>query len=287
MIMKKVSLLIKAICCFAAMWAAAPLSAQDGGMGLWSSIGLEKDLPKGMNAGIEAEYRLRDGLSATDRWSIGASLSKRLYRNAAKTFNVRAELGYKFINAVRPEETKFKSDGFSIEDVLYDYNILSEYWQNRHRLSATLSASYELGRFKFSVKERYQYTYESESECDREKHRFELDEEKLENQGIVEAREMPVEKDIKTNAADSKQVLRSRLQASYNIPHWKYDPFVSYELFNGLDSGFDLRKMRVNAGVDFSFNKKHYFKLSYLWQDNSDDDEPAGAAVCIGYTFSF
>ena len=87
--------------------------------------------------------------------------------------------------------------------------------------------------------------------------------------------------------ATNKNMLRSKLALDYDIPHWKYDPFISYELFNSLDNGFQTQKSRIQAGVEFSINKKHNFEVAYLWQNQHDDDEPAGSFICLDYKFTF
>ena len=76
--------------------------------GLRSSIGVEKKIAKGFDAGLEAKYHQTDNFSSTDRWSIGFTLSKRLYRNEAKTFNVKASVGYKYMNVYHGWSTKYK-----------------------------------------------------------------------------------------------------------------------------------------------------------------------------------
>ena len=95
------------------------------------------------------------------------------------------------------------------------------------------------------------------------------------------------ETELDGKSASNKSMLRSKISVDYNIPHWKYDPFVSYELFNSLDKAFEVQKSRITAGVDFSFNKKHNFEVAYMWQNQHDDDEPAGSFICIDYKFTF
>lgn len=266
-----------------ALAAVTAVTAQ-GNWGLRSGIGLEKGIAKGLDAEFEAKYHMTDDFSRNDRWSVGLSMSKRLYCNKAKTFNVKAGLGYKYLHVYNKWTTKFKGDEtLGVENGLdpqyyvskeYDFNMNDPYEDSRHRVTASLQAAVELGRFKFSWRESYQYTHTDSASFTKEKYRYDSSEKKW---------NVKTEPDGK--AAQDKQLLRSRIGAEYNIPHWKYDPFISYELFNNLDKGLRTEKSRINVGIEFSLNKKHNFEVSYLWQNNHDDDEPAGSFVCLGYKF--
>ena len=252
--------------------------------GLRSSIGVEKKIAKGFDAGLEARYHQTDNFQSTDRWSIGFTLSKRLYRNDAKTFNVKASVGYKYMNVYHGWSTKYKGDLTTVEDGLdpqyylnnyHNFNLSNSYVDSRDRATVSLQASYEIGRFKIALRECYQYTYTDSATFSKEKYRFKNDAWK------------PVEIVQDGKSASQSQMLRSKISLDYNIPHWKYDPFISYELFNSIDNGFKADKSRITAGVEFSFNKKHNFDLAYMWQNQHDDDEPAGSFICIGYKFDF
>ena len=128
---------------------ATPLTAQTT-WGLRTAIGAEKKITKGFDAGVEFKYHQADDFKSTDRWSIGVSLSKRLYRNQAKTFNVKAGLGYKYLNVYNGWATKYKDDPtLGIEDGLdpqyylsnnYDFNYSDTYVDHRHRVTASLQA---------------------------------------------------------------------------------------------------------------------------------------------------
>jgi hypothetical protein len=215
---------------------------------------------------------------------VGVSLSKRLYRNEAKTFNVKAGMGYKFMNVYHDWSTKYKGDEtLNIEDGLdptyyrdnnYDFNVNDSYADTRHRVTASLQASYELGRFKLSIREAYQFTHTDSVTFDKDKYRY-------------DSGAWTVNTVTDGKSASDKQVLRSKLGLDYDIPHWKYDPFVSYELFNCIDKAFETQKSRITAGVEFSFNKKHNFEVAYMWQNQHDDDEPAGSYICVSYEFTF
>ena len=266
-----------------AVFTALPLSAQNN-WGLRAGVGAERKIAKGLDAGLEFNYHQTDNFKFTDRWSAGLSLSKRLYRNEAKTFNVKAGLGYKYLQVYNNWTTKYKGDetlnvpdGLDPEyykENLYSFNLIDSYIEKRHRITTSLQASAELGRFKISLREAYQFTHTDSVEYNKDKYRY--------KDGWK-----PVESELDGKSASNKNVLRSKIGVDYDIPHWKYDPFVSYELFNSLDKSFETQKSRITAGVDFSFNKKHNFEVAYMWQNQHDDDEPAGSYICVNYEFTF
>jgi len=268
--------------------------------GLRTGIGAERKIAKGFDAGLEFNYHQADNFRSTDRWSVGVSLSKRLYRNEAKTFNVKAGLGYKFLNVYQDWSTKYKGKKTDVEDDLepnyyigqkYDFNYYDSYVDVRHRITASLQASVELGNLKISFRESYQFTHSDSIEGNTLRYRYvpsdkEDDIAKLIAKGYTLAGS-DYYKLVDGKSPTNKNVLRSKIGLDYNIPHWKYDPFLSYELFNSLDNAFEAQKSRITAGVEFSFKKKHNFELAYMWQNQHDDDEPAGSFICIDYQFSF
>ena len=251
--------------------------------GLRGGIGIEKKITKGLEAGVDVKYYQTDNFRNTDRWSIGLSLDKRLYRNKAKTFNVKAGLGFKYMNVYHDWSTKYKDDADGIENKLepqyyidnkYDFNLNNAYIDNRQRLTASLQAALELGRFKISLRECYQYTYTDTASYQKDKYRYDGD-------------TWTVKTETDGKSASTSRKLRSKIGLDYDIPNWKYDPFVSYELFNGIDNGFKAEKSRITAGVEFSFKKMHNFEVAYMWQNQHDDDEPAGSFICLSYKFDF
>ena len=266
--------------------------------GLRSSIGVEKKIAKGFDAGIEAKYYQTDNFRNTDRWSIGLSLGKRLYRNKAKTFNVKAALGFKYMNVYHDWSTKYKDDAEGVENRLepdfyinnnYDFNLKYGYTDIRNRVTASLQAALELGRLKISLRETYQYTYTDSASYAVDKYRHDDGQTNWANKGYsnIAGTDYYLKNDNSGKAASDKRVLRSKINLDYDIPHWKYDPFVSYEIFNGIDNGFKAEKSRLTAGVEFSFNKMHNFEVAYMWQNQHDDDEPAGSFICLSYKFDF
>ncbi len=271
----------KAASLIIAAMMVVPSGAQ--GIGLIGSAGIEKQIAKGFDAGFEAEYRLADDFS-TDRWGVGLSMSKRLYRNNAKTFTVKANAGYKLIQVFEDYSTKYKGNDPDIPDGeepqfylngLHKFNLTDAYSVFRHRFTASVQASYEIGRFKLSLRECCQYMQADSVEVGRSKYRLRND------KWTVDTSEPAFKGGM------DKMLLRSRIALDYNIPHCKFNPFISYEVYSDMKDGFATDKTKFNAGVDFSFQKKHYFELAYIYQDKSDDDEPGGSYLSLGYTFKF
>lgn len=249
-----------------------PSMAADG-LALWSSAGIEKNLAKGLNMDLEAEYRLYDNFSQMDRFTIGTSISYRLYRNPAKTFNIKADLGYKFLKT-------YNEPGITLKDInngFQEYNEDEAYYLNKHRGFTSLSAKYETGRFSFSIRERYQFTYNDSIAVLETKYRYSsaLD-------GLY-----PTEKVEEYKSAKTKNIWRSRFEMDYDIPNFKLNPFASIEFFNDVDNGLSLEKIRYIFGGSCSLAKVHSLKIYYVYQNNSDDDEPNGSAIGISYGFEF
>lgn len=259
-----------------------PILAQTN-WGFRGNIGVEKKIAKGFDVSLDARYHQTDNFQSTDRWSVGVSLGKRLYRNEAKTINVKAGLGYKFMNVYHGWSTNYKGNlAYYTDDMepqyyidhMQSFNFSNSYVDSRHRTTASVQGSVEVARFKISLRECYQFTHTDSVEFSKDKYRY--------KEGAWTVKTEPDGK-----SASNTQVLRSRISIDYNIPHWKYDPFISYELFNGIDDGFKAEKSRITAGIEFSFNKMHNFEVAYMWQNQHDNDEPAGSFICIGYSYEF
>ena len=272
----------------AALLPAAYCAAQTtDDVGAWLSAGLEKKIAKGLSTGFEAEYRLQDRMRSTDRISAGASISYRLYRNKAKTFSLKAELGAKYMRVYVPESVTMKDSVFVWDDVTEtdifkgrEYNVDESYAVNKFRATASVLASVDAGRWKFSLRERYQYTGNDSVSITEHKWRYSVSED-----AIVER---PDKAETEWKARNNRRhVLRSRLQATYDIPGCKLEPYASAELYNNLKEGMSLQKTRYMVGVGYTLRKSNEFKLYYAYQNEADDDEPAGHIIGLSYCYSF
>lgn len=225
--------------------------AQNSEMGLWMESGITKKINKKWSIGGDIEYRLRDNLKSSDRFSVGLNTDLRL----AKWLKVSA--GYVFLYSNHESETS--SGGKK----LYD-----EYWYPRHRVFAGLTGTVKPGNWKLSLRERWVYTYRPEHE---------ISGTKIKSGDAV----------TKIRKGKGENVLRSRFMAEYNIPDFKLSPFASIEMYNA----WSVEKMKYSIGANYDFNKHNSVKLYYLFQDrraaDSSDDVIDTHVLGLGYDFSF
>ncbi len=228
-----------------ALWfGAAAAQAQS----LWTSAEMKIKLSKKWSTGIEAEYRTLDGFDGSERWA------GTVYADYKVIKYLKLSGGYTFMGRHSEERTTSKG------------NIVDDYWLPRHRLFVAATGSIDVGRFTFSLRERYQYTHSPEKSVA-----------KWDEDGNAKSDEVITAKD--------KSYLRSRLKVDYNIRNCPLTPFVSAEIYNSLNDGFSYHKSRYTAGTDIKINKKHSLSVFYRYIDHSDDDEDAGHIIGIGYQF--
>lgn len=284
-------LIIPALAGMLVLTGLIPASAQ-GVPQLWGSVTIDKDMKKGFDASVSTEYRSLDNFSGTDRWSVGIDLSKRFYRTKDQTFTVKGSLGMKYMNVFNPAELKSKADGiddghdeqFYINNK-YNYNKTCEYWQGRMRYMASVSAKKSLGNLGISLRERFQYTTRDSISLQKVRNRYPMVFDSTLDDFVQGDLKQTSETELKP--AKNSSVLRSRLQVDYKFKKAGLTPFVLAEFFSDLDNGFSLAKTRVSAGTEYKVNKRNGLELEFIWQDSNDDDEPAGYAMFLGYTYSF
>lgn len=231
---------------------ADALPAQSDDFGMWYTISAEKKINKKWSVDIDTDFRTRNDSKTADRWTIGIGTSYKICKN------LKAAASYTFLVDNNREKITYNDDGaFN--------NWRPSDWGTRHSLTLSLTGSIDIGRFSFSLRERWQYIYRPE----RTTERFDFD------NGWWE--------DTKVRGK-GKNVLRSRLKADYNIPKCKVDPYAMMELFNA----WNLTKTRYTAGIEWKATKKHSFDMSYCYQNSSkSDDEGDIHYLCIGYKFKF
>ena len=241
----------KLICILCSLFALTTMTkAQSNDFGTWYELGAEKKLSKKWNLGVEGEFRTRNNSRTADRWSAGLNAEYKIIRG------LKASAGYALLYDNNQEELDLKSDG------LRPNKWTPSYWGMRHRFNVSLTGNINWGRLNVSLRERWQYTYRPEAEGKK----YDFDDEAWTS--------------VK---GKGKNVLRSRLQLSYDIPHWKFDPFANVEMFN-TDKGID--KMRYQIGVDYKYQKKHVFSLTYRYQNvNSNDDDNDVNSHMIGLSY--
>ncbi len=246
--MNRKRILYLALC----LCASLAVKAQSEGLGLWTSAEVKKKIFPGFDLYAEGDYRLRDNLKEVNRWSVGGGASYRMLPF------LKADAGYQYIRFNHPAETTNKG------------NYIPEYWSPRHRMTFSLTGDQTFGRFKLSLRERYQYT-----------HRTALSVPKYSSE------EMTKQKDDEEISAKSVSVLRSRFQVEYNIRKSGFRPYASAEIYNSIDKDLALKKVRWTLGTEYKINKHNGLDLYYLYQDESDDDEANGHVIGVGYSFKF
>lgn len=227
------------------------ISAPLCGQSLWSSAELSLSLMKNTKLNIEGEYRTHDKLSNTERIAATLSIDYKLYPC------VKLTGGYSYIHQHTEDKTTKRG------------NIIPAYWQPKHRAFFAINGDCELGRFTFSLRERYQLTHRSEQYVT-----------KYDDDGVTRKKDELIE-------AYNKHILRSRIEAEYNIKDYNLKPYASYEIYNALSDNFSLDKMKITAGCAYKINKHNAIDLYYRHINESDDDEPAGHIIGIGYSYKF
>lgn len=242
-----------------------PVSAQSGDdFGMWYELGAEKKISKKWSVGIDGEFRTRNNTRTADRWSAGLSAEYKFFKG------LKAAAGYTFLYDNNPEELTWKKS--------LPNKWTPSYWGVRHRVFVQLAGSVSAGNFSFSLRERWQYTYRPEAQD--KKYNFKWAEDADDNDYISGYAMEPVK-------GKGKNVLRSRLLVSYDIPNSKFEPFANAEMFNDNDG---ISKMRYQIGTDYKIKKKHVLSLTYRYQTvNSNDDEGEGNAhlIGLGYMYKF
>jgi len=228
--------------------------ADSDDMGLCLTAGASHKLNKRWSVGGEVEFRSRNDFKTADRISVGVNAGYKLMKG------LKASAGYSLLVDNNMEHITFNDD--------YSYNNWRpSYWGVRHRFNVSLTGSIDIQRVSISLRERWQYTYRPHKMTDN----FDFDEALWET---VEVR------------GKGKNVLRSKLQVDWNIPHCKFDPFASVEFYNA----WELEKTKLTVGVDYNINKTHYFEAFYRYQkpnEDDDDNEINSHIIGLSYTFKF
>ncbi|MCK4699422.1 MAG: DUF2490 domain-containing protein [Bacteroidales bacterium] len=78
--------------------------------------------------------------------------------------------------------------------------------------------------------------------------------------------------DFTGETGDNKSYYRYRLQAKYDIKSFKFNPHISWELFQKSDEK-SVYKGRYEVGVEYGFNKKNELEIFYFLQDYYNKDK--------------
>lgn len=235
------------ILAFMALAFTTQVKAQSDDFGIWTEANVEKKVNKQLTLDGGVEMRTRDNVGELDRWSVGIGATYKL------TDWLKASADYSFLydNNEKWNEKQTK---------------VARYWGERHRFNLSLTGSYSLGKFSFSLRERWQYTFRPEKTVERERI----------SDGAIED---------KTYGCKAKNVWRNRLQVKYKLNKtWR--PYVSGETFV---AGSGMDKLRLAVGTEVRLTKQHGLDFKYIFQKAYEDDDEEGNrhVIGVGYTFKF
>ena len=179
------------------MFFVSIISAQTTDYGTWLSFEVSKKLAPRLALEFEEELRLVDNFRAIDRLSTTVGGSYNLSKN------IKAGAAYAW---------------------LYKHNIEDDYYENRHRVYAFAQGKARVGRFSFTLRERFQSTWFDKA---------------------YNPKYTP------------KLYLRSRLKIDYKIKDAKIEPYAMAEMHYQLNNpkGNQIDNMRYTLGTEFPLSK--------------------------------
>ncbi len=232
--------------------------------GVWADAAVEKKINKKWSVDVGAEWRSRDDLGKTDRWSFGFSGEYKPIKG------LKLGAGYDLL-VDNNERISYHDDPNEAGQANYGQpNKRADFWGTRHRFHFDATGSMKLGRWSLSLRERWQYTYRPEKTVNE---RYDYDDDEMDGKP-------------KTYRGKGKNVLRSRLQVEYDIKGLPVEPYANAEMYNA----WNVEKMRYTVGADWKITKKHVVGLCYRFQkvyNNDDDFEPDRHIIGLSYKFKF
>lgn len=130
-----------------------------------------------------------------------------------------------------------------------------EHFHPRHKWFADFRAKTALGDFDVSGRIRFQQRYKTYFEDENDK--------------------------------ETKEHLRFRVKAAYDIPKFPLNPFVTAELFLPIfDDNVDrtVDKQRYTGGFEYNISKKHSIELEYMFQRDFFPDWTDMNIISINYS---
>jgi len=133
----------------------------------------------------------------------------------------------------------YKLTNFLSAAVSYRYTQMKEddeLFHPRHKWFADVKAKTSLGDLDVSGRVRFQQRYKTYFEDENDK--------------------------------ESKELLRLRVKAAYDIPKFPLNPYVTSELFFPVfgNSSRTVDKQRFTGGFEYNISKKHAIELEYMFQ---------------------
>lgn len=266
--------------------------------GIWTEVGVQKDFSQKLSAEVGVEFRAEDKVRQPARWAISLGAAYK----PVKYVTVSAAYVYLRDYSAQEVKTDYKEDDDG-NLVLNDegqpefngLNVDHGHWRTKHRFLADVTGKLPVGRFTFSLRERYQYTHYAATTLLRTRYRSVLPSSAIESgaySGDYEAYGGYYFGTVKVvsrdKAAKNRHYLRSRLKVDYNIRHCPLTPFVACELSNDLCSSLHLDKTRYTIGTEWKIAKAHRLSFAYVYEDGADDDDLSNNhALSVSYKFKF
>lgn len=258
--------------------AAGSTQAKDNDdFGVWTEIGVGKRLTQTLDLGFEGEIRTGDNSTDIDRLSAGIKLTYKPLKF------LKLGVGYSFYGDYSAEKTG--KETFNGDGVLVGYRHTPSYWTPNHRfyVEGVLTKKYWKW-LRVSLRERYQYTRDAETTVDRTDYSRD---EYFDGENFTFGDWTP-SANRKVNPAENQQRLRSRVKLEYDKKGVKWSPYVSVELYNGIDSKMHLHKVRTGVGSEYKINKQHKVGLAYLYTCHLlNDPNKHKHALNVSYGFDF
>lgn len=237
-------------------------------MGVDLGISAEKKIAKGVDFNADLGFRTQDNSKEVERWSAGLGFDFKLC--GTKKFNLKLSTGWEYIwqNKLADKEMKFDSAGDE-----KGFNETRQYWQNRHRTSLGIGASFKPNkRWNFSLKETMQYNHYNAVDSVSFKYRLNDDDEYY-------------LKSVSGKDARDRFVLRSKAEVQYDVRKSMFAPFASVDYGCGIN--YTANKWKVSVGTDLKLDKQNKVTVYYRFQTEDDDDEANGHIIGIGYNYKF
>lgn len=233
--------------------------------GLWSGVGFSQNLGvKGLSAELDLGFRSNNSVRNVDRWSAGFGVGY----TVCPYLKVAASYTYMYGYSGSENKAHYKND----DGVNWNgYNRTNAFWRSKNRFAFDLKTGVDVGRFSFSLRERYQLTGYNSATTTKDKYRYNVVYD-ADNKIVDIIPKGEPEREIAYKEHKTKEYLRSKLEVSYNIRHFPLTPSVSVEMENNLHDAFAIDEMRYSAGVDWKLSKKVHVGADYHFNKGHDDD---------------
>jgi hypothetical protein len=200
-----------------------------------------------------------EGDKKLGKWNIGAEAILRTRNNSedVKRWGLKVEVSRKIITLLKI--------GLSYQYISFNDLKYNDY-QSRQRYAFFLSGKQKIGNFSISIREQVQRTIKDESD-------------RIKANGNYD-----------TYKINPEYIWRNRLQLSYNIPHFRVTPSLSFESFYQLNNpdGNVFCDLRYTLSFEYKITKHHQIELYGLINKEINVNDPVQSNVLgIGYSFSF